>query len=237
MNMATPVKLMLIGFLVSGCADSSDAEQQSTQALGSESELSPAKSSKAIDQQAPSLEQGGSSESSSPDEQSANDASQSAAQDSGESSDQPGASDKPQSKPSQGLCRSDQTTYFSCQIGDKLASVCSSGADTLSYRFGTSARTEINIASPVNYSRTGYSGGGEGRLRFTRGEYDYVVYSGIYAGEWQPDGTRDKVERAGVYVIQDGKQIADLACDPYPELDLNSESLPKHSEEEFVYYE
>ena len=63
------------------------------------------------------------------------------------------------------------------------------------------------------------------------------MYSGIYAGEWQPDGTRDKVEQAGVYVIQDGKQIADLACDPYPELDLNSESLPKHSEEEFVYYE
>ena len=237
MNIATPVKLMLIGFLVSGCADSSDAEQQSTQALGSESELSPAKSSKAIDQQAPLLKQGGSSESSSPDEQFASDTSQSAAQDSGESSDQAGASDKPQSKPSQGLCGADQTTYFSCQIGDKLASVCSSGADTLSYRFGISARTEINIASPVNYSRTGYSGGGEGRLRFTRGEYDYVVHSGIYAGEWQPDGTRDKVERAGVYVIQDGKQIADLACDPYPELDLNSETLSQHTQEEFVYYE
>jgi hypothetical protein len=234
MNMTTPVKLMLIGFLMSGCADSGDPEQQSSEALGGEAELSQAKSSETADQQTASLEEGGSSESSSSDEQSATDATQSAAQD---SSDQSSASDKPQPKPIQGLCGADQTTHFSCQIGAKLASVCSTGTDELSYRFGTLAKTELNIVSPVHYSRTSYSGGGEGRLRFSRGEYDYVVHSGIYAGDWQPDGTRGKVERAGVYVIQGGKQIADLACDPYPELDLNSETLPEHKVEEFVYYD
>ena len=106
------------------------------------------------------------------------------------------------------MCAEGETVAFSCGVGSKSLSVCGLADDTLSYRFGTPERVELEITAPIHFSRTAYSGGGEGNLTFAAGRYKYVVYSSISNGDWLADGGRDKIERAGVYVVKDDKLLA-----------------------------
>ncbi|WP_428242220.1 hypothetical protein [Gynuella sp.] len=135
------------------------------------------------------------------------------------------------------LCFIGEQPAFSCDIKQKSLSVCVAGDDSLFYRYGTRQNLEMNLASDTHFSATGYSGGGEGRLTFHNGKYDYVVYSKIISGEWidREAGIREKQESAGVYVIKKGKQVADLSCTE-PE-DARITSLPEYEMETFVYYD
>lgn len=72
---------------------------------------------------------------------------------------------------------------------------------------------EITIDAVANLSSRAYPGGGETRLRFSRGGYDYFVYDLIYSGGIDEETALRSVEdRAGVRVLQDGEQIASLSC-------------------------
>ncbi|MAB24390.1 MAG: hypothetical protein CMK78_08580 [Pseudomonadales bacterium] len=135
----------------------------------------------------------------------------------------------------EGLCAEGETVAFSCGVGSKSLSVCGLADDTLSYRFGTPERVELEITAPIHFSRTAYSGGGEGNLTFAAGHYKYVVYSSISNGDWLADGGRDKIERAGVYVVKDDKLLADIPCTSYS-AEHFIRQLPAHEEEAFEYY-
>lgn len=118
------------------------------------------------------------------------------------------------------LCTAGETVVFSCGAGKtKTVSVCASPDLTrtegyMQYRFGMPGKTPGLVypatkAHPGSYflSRTvAYAGGGAAYLKFTNGEYTYVVFTGIGRG-WEKEGVA--VENAGT----DGaEKVAYLPC-------------------------
>ncbi|HEC73253.1 MAG TPA: hypothetical protein ENI26_02650 [Methylophaga aminisulfidivorans] len=136
------------------------------------------------------------------------------------------------------LCQSDEVVAFSCDIRSKTVSVCVADEDSLVYRFGKTDAVELTLNAPVHFSSTAYSGGGEGRLRFPNGRYDYVVYSGITNGEWldKDTGLREKVEFAGILVLKDKQVLSKLKCSAFADKSYIHD-LPQHKQEPFVYYD
>jgi hypothetical protein len=111
-------------------------------------------------------------------------------------------------------CASQEAIVFSCNTGNKIASVCASKdlADRtgyLQYRFGPKAAPELvypeTTAPPSRvHARTlTFAGGGGAYLRFERGRYDYVVYTALIRGTGAT---------AGVVVEKDHRLVADLRC-------------------------
>lgn len=123
-------------------------------------------------------------------------------------------------------CTPAETVVFSCPAGTKLVSVCASRnlsakAGYVQYRLGPrNAGEALEIALPdgeVHPLKTGnavygandmYAGGGASWLRFRKGTYAYVVYSGI--GRWGKNG--ETLEKQGLAVENNGKVIANLKC-------------------------
>lgn len=111
-------------------------------------------------------------------------------------------------------CTDQEKTVFSCNVGKKIVSVCASKdlsptAGSIQYRFGPAGNPEIKLpdpaAHPASSAKGGtlmYSGGGGAFMRFTKGEYHYVVYTGFGKG-W---------EKEGVVVDKSGKLVANFAC-------------------------
>lgn len=119
------------------------------------------------------------------------------------------------------LCAPTETVVFSCPTGKKVVSVCASKdlspkAGWAQYRFGTPGQTpEMTLpAGQVHPSKGAYgatetfAGGGGAWLRFRNGVASYVVFTGI--GKWGPKG--QTLEKSGVVVEQNGKQVAYLTC-------------------------
>lgn len=120
------------------------------------------------------------------------------------------------------LCAPTEDAVFVCRIGGKLASVCSSKAASrdsgyLQYRFGKAGADAPEIALPetrtlpsrsASGENLAFSGGGGSWLRFKRGDFAYVAYSGI--GKWGPKG--EAREKSGVMVERSGKAVANLKC-------------------------
>jgi hypothetical protein len=119
------------------------------------------------------------------------------------------------------LCTAGEDVVFACRTGTKLASVCASKdasrtAGSLQYRFGPAAQPPEIVLPPAPTlpaksavgENVAFSGGGGSWIRFRKGEYGYVAYSGI--GRWGPNGqTRTK---QGIVVERAGKPIARLEC-------------------------
>ena len=115
------------------------------------------------------------------------------------------------------LCSDRETVVYSCKVGAKRTkslSICaskhfSSSSGYLQYRFGRKGALEMVIPKTTEHSdsnpksgREMYSGGGAEHLRFSYGEVNYVVYTGIGKG-WTADG---------VAVEKDGKVAANINC-------------------------
>lgn len=114
-------------------------------------------------------------------------------------------------------CTSQEQVLFSCPIGKKMVSVCASQHFTpssvqwlLQYRFGPQGAPELVLpdlpAPPHTFVKAGtlrFSGGGGAYLRFTKGQYSYVVYTATGRG-WG--------EKAGAAVEKGGKVTASLKC-------------------------
>jgi hypothetical protein len=121
------------------------------------------------------------------------------------------------------FCKPAELTVFSCRTGAKMVSVCaaknaSKRKGFLQYRFGKpSAKAPIELLLPeaemlAADAATGesvpFAGGGGVWLRFSKGAYAYVVYSGI--GKWGANGAT--AEKHGLIVEHNGKTISNLPC-------------------------
>jgi hypothetical protein len=121
------------------------------------------------------------------------------------------------------FCTPLETVVFACRTGAKLVSVCASkdastARGSLQYRFGKpDAQAPLEIALPeapslpakaANGESVPFSGGGGSWLRFHKGPFAYVVYSGI--GKWGPKG--ETREKQGIVVENAGKLVANLKC-------------------------
>jgi hypothetical protein len=116
-----------------------------------------------------------------------------------------------------------ETIVFACSTGAKLVSVCASkdvspAAGYLQYRFGKpGSRDPFETTIPAVWTNPSkaasgksepFAGGGGAWLRFFKGHFAYVVYSGI--GKWGAHG--ETREKEGVVVERDGKTVASLPC-------------------------
>ena len=121
------------------------------------------------------------------------------------------------------FCTPLETVVFACRTGAKLVSVCASkdagpNRGYVQYRFGKPDAPEpleimlpeaqMTPAKAANGENFPFAGGGGAWLRFRKGEYGYVVYSGI--GRWGPKG--ETREKQGLVVQRGAKQIAHLKC-------------------------
>lgn len=128
------------------------------------------------------------------------------------------------------LCTSGETAVLACGVGSgKIVSLCARDGK-LQYRFGKAGAHEMTWpAQPETprglffLSTTTYSGGGEERIRFSNGGYDYIVFQRTIALNWNPDGTREHFQDEGVAVLKDGKIVGKKIC----VLGLANDGFPK----------
>lgn len=125
------------------------------------------------------------------------------------------------------FCTANETIIFTCNTGAKRVSVCASRnvspkAGYVQYRFGipgspdkpgepleiTLPASEVHPLKAAYGTFDPYAGGGASWMRFRKGSYGYVVYSGV--GRWGPKG--ESIEKAGLAVENNGKVIANLKC-------------------------
>ncbi len=121
------------------------------------------------------------------------------------------------------FCTAQETVVFSCRTGVKMVSVCASKNATqskgyLQYRFGKPDSNEApELMLPegqltANKAASGetvpFAGGAGSWLRFKKGSYSYVAYSGV--GKWGPKG--ETREKNGLVVERSGKAVANLKC-------------------------
>jgi len=136
------------------------------------------------------------------------------------------------------FCTPAETIVFACSTGAKLVSVCGSKDASptkgyLQYRFGKPDSTEpLEITIPAVWTipskaasgdSEAFAGGGGAWLRFRKGPFGYVVYSGI--GKWGPHG--ETREKQGVFVEREGKTVANLPCIGKPASELGPDWLTK----------
>jgi hypothetical protein len=138
------------------------------------------------------------------------------------------------------LCTEDENVIFACSTGSKFVSVCEAKKATrttghLQYRFGKLESTEpLDLTLPeayvpANKAATGehmpFSGGAGAFLRFDKGAFSYVVYTGV--GRWGPKG--ETREKAGVVVERSGKLASSLKCKGEVQSELGPEWMEKRA--------
>jgi hypothetical protein len=125
--------------------------------------------------------------------------------------------------PAESFCTPQEEVIFACRTGAKLVSVCASKdasptKGSVEYRFGKpdpKAPLELKLPEApmlppkaATGTNVPFAGGGGAWMRFRKGEYAYVAYSGI--GKWGPKG--ETATKAGIVVERGGKAIATLRC-------------------------
>lgn len=115
------------------------------------------------------------------------------------------------------LCAVGEQVIFSCGVGRKMVSVCGGRATAphAQYRFGTPGDIELAFPGPADqsqltYARETYSGGGALRIIFTRGGYDYTVYSRTVRTGFR--GRNNPQISDGVMVSRGGRLVSNMAC-------------------------
>jgi hypothetical protein len=149
------------------------------------------------------------------------------------------------------FCSAQESIVFSCRTGAKMVSICASQDASahkgyLQYRFGQPDSREAlelrlpETPTPANKAASGesvpFAGGGGSWLRFKKGAYAYVAYTGI--GKWGPRG--EIREKHGLVVERDGKRVAHLPCAEEPQSQLGPEWFEKlniktRADEDFLF--
>lgn len=104
-------------------------------------------------------------------------------------------------------------TVFACSFGARRVEVVRDGG-RLTYRFGRPGRPELVLAGDAAsgtlfYHRTLYARGEDQTLRFTSGDFSYVIFSGWSAPNRYLEGARDD---AGLLVLRGGRVIRRMNC-------------------------
>lgn len=123
-----------------------------------------------------------------------------------------------------GLCRGGEQVVFSCFVAAKTASVCASDhvskeSGYMQYRFGTTAHADMLYPKSRDLahrhffiSSVTYAGGGETHLRFSVGQYDYVIYDRTLRENRDSEGKRTPNFESGIVVKKGGTKIKNIRC-------------------------
>jgi len=128
------------------------------------------------------------------------------------------------------LCVDGERPVFACTTGKKLASVCA-GTNYVQYRFGTRARTEIQLPSALDspaiaYRESTFNTGFASYLRFISGKYRYYIFAASAPGSAtdSPEKYR-RDEPTGIMVMKGDRRIVTLSCKDRPSLALFNEAF------------
>lgn len=104
-------------------------------------------------------------------------------------------------------------TVFTCSFGARQVEVVREGA-RLTYRFGRPGRPELVLtgdaaSGTLFYHRTLYARGEDQTLRFTSGDFSYVIFNAWSAPNRYLEGARDY---SGLLVLRSGRVIRRLNC-------------------------
>ncbi len=120
------------------------------------------------------------------------------------------------------LCSNSDVVVLSCNIKQKILSVCHQKDNKFVYKYGKPHNVELTISSRPLYSHNQFiRANEESRLRFHNKGYDYIVYSNdLFTYDNNPyDGTGRYEAGHGVYVVKNNKLLADLKCNKtYPDM-------------------
>jgi opacity protein-like surface antigen len=104
-------------------------------------------------------------------------------------------------------------TVFACSFGARQVEVVRDGG-RLTYRFGRPGRPELELAGDAAsgtlfYHRTLYARGEDQTLRFTSGDFSYVIFSGWSAPNRYLEGARND---SGLLVLRGARVIRRMNC-------------------------
>ena len=104
-------------------------------------------------------------------------------------------------------------TVFACSFGTRQVEVVREGS-RLTYRFGRPGRPELALAGDAAsgtlfYHRTLYARGEDQTLRFTSGNFSYVIFNGWSAPNLYLEGARDY---SGLLVLRGGRVVRRMNC-------------------------
>ena len=128
------------------------------------------------------------------------------------------------------LCKDEESTLFSCDTeNNKVISFCENKDGTLSYKYGTSERIELEYSSIKDKNINNYFKYNNLKkylneipdfyeVEFNIGKYTYTLYKYL---------SRFNINHSGVYVEKEGKKVALIQCvnpeeDNYNKLNLLS---------------
>jgi hypothetical protein len=113
-----------------------------------------------------------------------------------------------------GVCGDSNSLIFDCQLPGSTVVLClSSQTGAVTYRASSSGKTDMLISSLDQkdarflFSSAPNVGGGEAHIRFSNGEYTYILYDRTVR---TVDGADSS---AGVVVYRKTKKIANLICE------------------------
>lgn len=113
----------------------------------------------------------------------------------------------------QGAAAGGPETVFACSFGARQVEVVREG-ERLTYRFGRPGRPELVLtgdaaSGTIFYHRTLYARGEDQTLRFTSGDFSYVIFNGWSAPNLYLEGARDY---SGLLVLRRGRAIRRMNC-------------------------
>lgn len=147
-----------------------------------------------------------------------------------------------QTSHAQSLCKKPEISYFSCNIGRKILSLC--GSDDLSksggyvqYRFGTNTLTELTYPEEKKhpkgvffYNFAAQSSAMLAHINFKNGNFVYVIYDDDYVIDYK---TGKREFTSGVSIIRDGKEIKDMKCsEKHKRIEMNFGTLEQEEKRE-----
>jgi hypothetical protein len=113
-------------------------------------------------------------------------------------------------------------TVFTCAIGKKTLSVTQADG-RLTYHYGADGKDEMAIvgvpASGNIFQMSQRFAGMEYQLRFTNGEYSYIVYDS------EGNGRAGAAASSGLVIMQGTKQVSDRSCSRFTEFAISLDSL------------
>jgi hypothetical protein len=114
------------------------------------------------------------------------------------------------------------TTVFKCSIGKKTVSVTLANG-RLTYHYGTGNKDEMSIVGVPSsgnvFQMSQRYAGMEYQLRFTNGEYSYIVFDS------EGNSRVGAAATSGIVIMQGTKPISDRSCSRFAEFAVPLSSL------------
>ncbi len=108
------------------------------------------------------------------------------------------------------MCRSSETTLFSCTFEKTVISVCRQGGRPIARMKKPGAAG--TVSRNLSFASEGYSGGGQSQISFGSAARKIIVYDKLIRTGFDASGQNDAELSTGAMVVQNGKVVSHQQC-------------------------